>query len=420
MGTTGQLLSVSGLILKANIPGSTLGEIVCIDDRIRAEVVAFEEDHVLLLPYTCTTGLKQKAKITRTHAPLTLNVGHHLLGRVLNGLGEPIDGKPDMNATEIQTQMTPWSVMRPAPKVLSRKTIDKAFHTGVRAIDGLLTLGQGQRVGLFAGSGVGKSTLLSQIAKGSDADVVVFALVGERGRDAQTFIQHALKDQMDRSVVVCATSDDPALVRIKSAWVATAIAEYFRAQGLNVLLLMDSITRFARAQREVGLALGEPPTRRGYPPSVFARLPELIERAGPDDVGNITAIYTVLVEGSDLEEPIADEVRSLMDGHIVLSRELFLRGRMPPIDPLQSVSRVYESVSSKEQRQSTIQIKQWLHAYETKRDLIQLGAYHMGADPMLDEALKHLPSIEQFLAQASNTNTPATETLHMLFEISKC
>jgi len=287
--------------------------------------------------------------------------------------------------------------------------------TGVRAIDGLMTFGEGQRIGLFAGSGVGKSSLLGRIAQRADADVVVVALVGERGREVREFLEDSLGEEgLARSVVVCATSDAPALVRMRSAWVATALAEHFRESGRRVLLLMDSVTRFARAAREVGLAAGEPPARRGYPPSALATLPRLLERGGMGERGSITAIYTVLVEGSDLEEPIADEVRGILDGHVVLDRELAARGRWPAIDPLRSLSRVMDRVVGADHREAARALREHLAVYEAKRDLVLLGAYEAGRDRRLDEALARIDEIEAFLRQEPGETSSLAEAARRL------
>jgi type III secretion protein N (ATPase) len=294
---------------------------------------------------------------------------------------------------------------------MERPRIVEPLVTGVRAVDGLMTIGRGQRVGLFAGSGVGKSTLLGQIARQADADVFVVALVGERGREVREFLEDSLGDDgMKRGVVVCATSDAPALVRLKSAYVATAIAEWFRDRGKSVLLLMDSVTRFARAGREVGLAAGEPPARRGYPPSVFAALPLLLERSGTSALGSITALYTVLVEGGDMEEPIADEVRGILDGHVILDRELGARGRWPAIDVLRSLSRVMDAITDESQRESARMLREHLAIYEEKRDLVSLGAYQRGSDARLDAALSRVDGIETFLRQRRDEREPLDET----------
>jgi type III secretion protein N (ATPase) len=305
--------------------------------------------------------------------------------------------------------------MRPPPDPLSRARITQPLALGVRALDGLLTVGEGQRIGLFAGSGVGKSTLLGQIARQAEADVVVVCLIGERGREVVEFLEDSLGEEgRRRSVVVCATSDAPALVRLESAYVATAIAEWFRDRGQRVLLLMDSVTRFARAGREVGLAAGEPPARRGYPPSVFAALPGLLERSGTAARGSITAFYTVLVEGGDMEEPIADEVRGILDGHVVLDRRLGARGRWPAIDVLASLSRVMDAVTSEPHQRSARALRETLALYEEKRDLVSLGAYKKGSDARLDRALTKIDAIEAFLRQGRLERTPFAETVAQL------
>jgi type III secretion protein N (ATPase) len=312
----------------------------------------------------------------------------------------------------------PWAVDRPAPDPLARARVTRPLPLGIRALDALLTAGEGQRLGLFAGSGVGKSTLLGQIARQTEADVNVIALVGERGREVGEFLDASLGPAgRGRSVVVCATSDAPSLVRLRSAFVATAIAEWFRAQGRRVLFMLDSLTRVARAQREVGLAAGEPPARQGYPPSVFAMLPRLLERTGTDARGSITALYTVLVAGGDMDEPIADEVRGILDGHVVLSRELASRGHWPAIDVLPSLSRLMSAVAAGPERAAAQRVRAWLAAYERHRDLIVLGAYQRGTDPMTDQALARLPAIEAFLRQATQEATPYDETRHRLLKL---
>jgi type III secretion protein N (ATPase) len=318
-----------------------------------------------------------------------------LLGRVLNGLGEPMDG-----AGPVAGETASWPVDRPAPDPLLRQRIRRPLALGVRAIDAFLTVGEGQRVGVFAGSGVGKSMLLGQIARNTDAEVNVICLVGERGREVGEFLEDALgKEGRARSVVVCATSDAPSMVRLKSAFVATAIAEWFRDRGKRVLLMMDSLTRFARAQREVGLAAGEPPARHGFPPSVFALLPRLLERTGNAQSGSITALYTVLVAGGDMDEPIADEARGILDGHIVLSRTLGERNQWPAIDVLASLSRVMEFVVDAEHRQAAARVRELLATYEQNRDLIALGAYKAGSDPRIDKAVAKNDAITAFLRQ---------------------
>ncbi len=328
-----------------------------------------------------------------------------LLGRVVDGLGRPLDGGPAIDGRLVVVDRDP-------PGALERRAVTTPLATGVRVLDGLLTLGEGQRVGLFAGSGVGKSTLLGAIARGAEADVVVVALVGERGREVGEFLERSLgADARKKSVVVAATSDVAALERLRAAQVATAYAEYFRDQGARVLLLVDSITRFARAQREVGLAAGEPPVRRGYPPSVFAALPRLLERSGQSALGSITAIYTVLVEGGDMDEPIADEVRGILDGHVVLDRLVAARGRFPAIDVALSLSRVMDSIVSPAHRDAARRLRALVASYEAKRDLVILGAYAKGSDKDLDEAIARMPRIEAYLGQDARERSPFDATV---------
>ncbi|MEC7520225.1 MAG: FliI/YscN family ATPase [Myxococcota bacterium] len=412
VSVTGRVRALVGLTLRAAIPGVRVGEVVEILRRDRepllAEVVGFELDDATLLPLGDARGVGPDLPVRPTGRPFAVQASGALKGRVIDGLGQPIDGSPLPPGVA-------WPVTRPAPDPLSRARITERFVTGVRAIDGLMTFGEGQRVGLFAGSGVGKSTLLGRIAREADADVVVIGLVGERGREVRELIEESLgPDGLARSVVVAATSDAPALVRMRSAWVATALAEYFRDQGQRVLLLMDSVTRFARAAREVGLAAGEPPTRRGYPPSVFAALPELLERTGQGERGSITAVYTVLVEGGDMDEPIADEVRGILDGHVVLDRELAARGRWPAIDPLRSLSRVMDAVTDASHRAYARQARAHLAVYEAKRDLVLLGAHEKGRDPQLDAALAQIDALEAFLRQPPGETCSFDETLEAL------
>jgi type III secretion protein N (ATPase) len=338
-----------------------------------------------------------------------------VLGRVLDGLGRPADGRgPIAGVTEA------WAVDRAPPPALARGRVARPLALGLRVLDGLLAAGEGQRLGLFAGSGVGKSTLMGQIARQCSADVVVIALVGERGREVREFLEDALGEAgRRRACLVVATSDAPALVRLRSAFVATAVAEYFRDQGARVLLMMDSVTRVARAQREVGLAAGEPPARRGYPPSVFAMLPQLLERGGPGVRGSITAVYTVLVEGGDMEEPVADEVRGILDGHVVLDRAIGARGRWPAVDVSHSLSRVMDLVVSAEHRDAAARVRAWLAAYEARRDLIAVGAYQKGSDRLADEAIARMDRIEAFLRQQRDEAAPADQTQRALLELAR-
>ncbi len=415
----GRVTEVTGLVIRALVPGIRLGEVVEIDRApmppLGAEVVGFRGEEAVLMPLGEPRGVGPACAVRPTGRPFTIRCGAALLGRVLDGLGLPCDGRPPPEPRELET----WEVDRPAPDPLTRARILRPLVTGVRAIDALLTLGEGQRVGLFAGSGVGKSTLLGQLARSSAADVNVICLVGERGREVRDFIEEALGPAgLARSVVICATSDAPSLVRLKSTYVATAVAEWFRdRQGARVLLLMDSVTRFARAQREVGLAAGEPPTRQGYPPSVFAALPRLLERTGCAARGSITALYTVLVAGGDMEEPIADEVRGILDGHIVLDRAIAERNRWPAIDLLASLSRVMPQITEASQRDAAGRLRELLAAYERQRDLILLGAYKAGSDRRVDEAIARLPGIEAFLRQGTHETTPLAETLARLAQL---
>jgi FliI/YscN family ATPase len=350
------------------------------------------------VPLGDTAGIRPGDRIVATGGVLAVPVGPELLGRVIDGLGRPMDGRGPLGARK-QARLRPEAL-----NPLARDPIVKPIGTGVRCIDALLTCGRGQRIGLFGGSGVGKSTLLGMMARGTEADIVVLALVGERGREVRSFLEHDLGPQgLERSVVVVSTSDNPPLLRMRAAYAATAIAEHFRAQGKNVLLMMDSITRFAMAQREVGLAAGEPPTAKGYPPSVFALLPGLLERAGNlTGQGSITAIYSVLVEGDDTNEPIADAVRGILDGHVVLSRDLAARNHYPAIDVLQSISRTMPDVTDVPHRRAAGQVREWLAALRDSEDLVSVGAYVPGSNPRIDGALQRRETIDAFLRQPSD------------------
>jgi type III secretion protein N (ATPase) len=412
----GRVTEVTGLVMRATIPGVRVGELVHVDlaggQRLRAEVVGFRGEEVVLLPLGDTAGIGPDAVVSPTGRPLSIVAGEGLLGRVLGGLGEPIDGGGPLTGEE-------WAVDRAAPDPLTRQRVERPLALGVRAIDALLTVGQGQRVGLFAGAGAGKSLLLGQIARNTDADVNVICLVGERGREVREFLEDALGPKgRARSVVVCATSDAPPLVRLKSTFVATAIAEWFRERGQRVLFMMDSLTRLARAQREVGLAAGEPPARQGYPPSVFALLPRLLERTGNSAKGSITALYAVLVAGGDMDEPIADEARGILDGHVVLSRALGDRNHWPAIDVLPSLSRVMTHVTDREHQQAAARVRQVLAAYERNRDLIALGAYRPGSDLRTDEAIYKIEDIEGFLRQTPQESAPFAETRQRLLSLA--
>ena len=412
----GRVHSVVGLVIHATVPGVALGEVVQIDRRARpplaAEVVGFRSEEVILLPLGELAGVAPAAAVWRTGAPLALRCGDDLLGRVLDGTGAPMDGGPALTGE-------PWPIDRAAPDPLTRPAIAEPLATGVRAVDAMLALGRGQRVGLFAAAGVGKSTLLGQIARGATADVIVLCLVGERGRELAELLGDELAPARARTVVVCATSDAPPLVRVRAAHVATAIAEYFRdRRSQQVLLLVDSLTRVARAQREVGLSAGEPVARHGYPPSVFALLPRLIERTGATARAAITGIYTVLVAGNDMDEPIADEVRGLVDGHVVLDRRLAQRGHFPPIDVVSSVSRLMTRVVDARHADAAARVRARLAVYEEHRDLITLGAYQAGRDRALDDAVVAYPAIERLLRQRRDEQIDRAATIQQLLALA--
>jgi type III secretion protein N (ATPase) len=409
---TGRVVAVTGLSLRFSMPGVRVGDVVTVKRRgepLACEVVGFDRGEAIGMPLGALSGVGPDDEVESTGGGFAVRAGEGLLGRVVDGLGRPIDGRGAIEGGEIVP------VDRAPEAALDRRPVSRPIATGVRVLDGLLTLGEGQRVGLFAGSGVGKSTLLGAIARGTAADVVVVALVGERGREVGEFLEHALGEEgRRRSVVVVATSDVAALERLRAAQVATAYAEHFRDQGKSVMLLVDSVTRFARAQREVGLAAGEPPTRRGYPPSVFAMLPRLLERSGQGARGSITALYTVLVEGGDMDEPIADEVRGILDGHVVLDRAVAARGRYPAVDPTVSLSRVMDAVVEPAHRDAARRLRAHVAHYEAKRDLVVLGAYAKGSDKELDDAIARMPKIEQFLRQSPHDRVAFEDTVALL------
>lgn len=414
----GRVKEVIGLVVRASMPQAFVGELCLINNPrsrlpVKAEVVGFQGGDVLLMPIGDLTNIGSQSEVEGTGNCLTVKVGEELLGRVLNGVGEPIDGLGKIESSR------EYAIYAPPPDPLRRKRVTQPISTGVRSIDGVLTCGEGQRVGLFAAAGVGKSTLLGMIARNTEADINVITLVGERGREVRDFLEQDLGPEgLKRSVVVCATSNEPSLVRLKAAYVGTAIAEYFRDQGRRVMLMMDSVTRFARAQREVGLASGEPPARGGYTPSVFSELPKLLERAGNSERGSITAFYTVLVAGDDMNEPVADEVRSILDGHVVLSRELAGQGHYPAIQILESVSRVMTAVTDAEHRTLAAQLRDVLSTYEKNRDLILIGAYQKGSDPRVDRALRMIDRVNAYLKQNVEervTGAAALESLRLLF-----
>jgi flagellum-specific ATP synthase len=394
----GRVSELIGLIVEATGLEAEVGEVCHIStgrrrEPVPAEVVGFRGGRTLLMPLGDMHGIAPGRTVTASGDAMKVPVGDDLLGRVVDGLGRPIDGMPDASNAPLR------STVGAPPDPLSRPRIIDRVTLGVRAIDGLIPCGRGQRLGIFAGSGVGKSSLLGMIARSSSADVNVIALVGERGREVREFVERDLGPALERSVVIVATSDQPALVRIKAAFAATAVAEHFRDQGADVMFMMDSVTRVAMAQREVGLAVGEPPATRGYTPSVFALLPQLLERSGTSSNGAITALYTVLVDGDDMNEPIADAARSILDGHIVLSRHLAHAGHYPAIDVLQSVSRLTSEIAPREIQDAGTSLRRLMAAHKEKEDLIAIGAYQHGADPIVDEALAKDGAIKAYLRQ---------------------
>lgn len=399
----GRVRKVVGTIIHAAVPDVQIGEIcelVTRETNIRlfAEVVGFLDDEALLSPIGETFGVTPRTEVRPTGRVQEVPVGPMLLGRVMDGMGNFIDGKSEEFVPE-----TTYPVYQDPPNPMKRKVIEDVQPLGVRSLDGMLTCGEGQRMGIFAAAGGGKSTLLAMLVKGAAVDVTVMALIGERGREVREFIEHDLGPEgMKKAVLVVATSDKSSMERAKAAFVATSIAEYFRDQGKRVLFLMDSVTRFARAQREIGLAAGEPPTRRGFPPSVFANLPKLMERVGMNEYGSITALYTVLVEGDDMNEPVADETRSILDGHIILSRKLASSNHYPAIDILQSKSRVMDKVVSAEHKEMAGKVNSWMAAYADVELLLKIGEYKRGSDPRSDEAIDKIEAIRGFLQQRTD------------------
>ncbi|MBN1879819.1 FliI/YscN family ATPase [bacterium] len=395
----GYVDEISGVLITSGIRHVKIGEICRIETpgiSIDAEVIGFRNEKCLLMPYASVNGLKPEARVIPTGSFLRFRCGSHLLGSVLNGLGQLIVPGPRCKGLEPEGELI--DVHRPAPDPLKRRRIRTIMQTGIRSIDTFLTIGKGQRLGVFAGAGTGKSTLMGHIARSSVADVIVINLVGERGREVLEFIEDCLgTDGLTRSVVVVASSDQPAIVHLKSAYVATALAEYFRDQGLDVCLMMDSVTRFARALREIGLARGEPPARAGYPPSVYAELPQLMERTGSNERGTITAFYTVLVEGDDLSDPVADEVLSILDGHIILSRNLAYENRYPAIDLLKSKSRLMNHIVSQDHRETIARLLSALALYNANQDAIRFGFYESGKNQELDEAIRVKSCLDGFL-----------------------
>ncbi len=408
-GAHGRVSNLIGLVIEATGLRAEIGELCTIEagrarTLVPAEVVGFRDGRTLLMPLGEMEGIGPGNPVLATERPFRVTVGETLLGRIVDGLGVPIDGGPALEGG------TSRSTAGAPPDPLNRTRIVDRLSLGVRALDSLVPCGRGQRLGIFAGSGVGKSSLLGMIARSTLADVNVICLVGERGREVRDFIEGDLGDALARSVVVVATSDEPALVRIKAAFTATAIAEAFRDTGRQVLLMMDSVTRFCTAQREVGLAIGEPPTTRGYTPSVFAQLPRLLERAGTSERGSITGLYTVLVEGDDMNEPVADAARSILDGHCVLSRDLAHLGHYPAIDVLESVSRLSTEITTGDVRAAATALRETLAVYRAKEDLISIGAYATGSDPLVDYAIAKQPAIDAFLRQTVDEHGDAEDT----------
>jgi flagellum-specific ATP synthase len=414
----GRVVQVIGLVIESQGPAGSVGElcyIVCDGNGcpIPAEIVGFKEGRVLLMPLGEMHGIHPGSEVIATGSPPRVGVGDGLLGRVVDSFGRPIDGGPPLQMPDEKT------VFNAPPSVLGRRRIEEPLPTGIRSIDGMVTCGRGQRVGIFSGSGVGKSVLLGMIAQYTAADVNVIALIGERGREVREFIERDLGPEgLARSVVVVATSDKPALVRIQGAMVAITLAEYFRDQGKDVMFMMDSLTRFSMAQREVGLAIGEPPTTRGYTPSVFAMLPRFLERAGTTEHhGSITGLYTVLVEQDDMNDPVADSSRAVLDGHIVLSRTLAERGHYPSVDVLQSVSRLMMDIVSPEHLQASRKLQEILSVYQQAEDLINIGAYREGSNPRIDEAIRRIDGINRFLTQDRHDGAEFKDTVEALVRL---
>jgi flagellum-specific ATP synthase len=410
----GRIVSFNGLVIEAIGPDAALGELCMVEPMgggasIRAEVIGFRDERVLLMPYGHPAGISTDSALRATGQPLAVPVGEALLGRVVDAFSEPLDDGAPLRCHEA------WPLMRASINPMGRVPIDTVLETGVRAIDALLTLGVGQRMGIFAGSGVGKSSLLGMLARRVRADVNVVALIGERGREVGEFVRHALgAEGLARTVVIVAAADEPALVRAHAAHAAHAIAEYFRDSGRSVLLMLDSMTRFAMAQREIGLAAGEPPTFRGYTPSVFAQLPRLLERCGRVGGGAITGLYTVLVEGDDTNEPVTDHMRAILDGHLMLSRDLAARGHYPAIDVLHSTSRLMAHVASQADRALAARARRQLATYEASRDLVDLGAHQPGANPELDCAGAGKPALDAVLQQPVDDFTRRADALARL------
>ncbi|WPC82334.1 flagellar protein export ATPase FliI [Bacillus halotolerans] len=415
----GKVKRVIGLMIESKGPASSIGDLCLIYAKgqsgkvIKAEVVGFQEENILLMPYLEAASIAPGSIVEATGESLRVKVGAGLIGQVIDAFGEPLDGKL------LPKGLSPVSTEQSPPNPMKRPPIREKMGVGVRSIDSLLTVGKGQRIGIFAGSGVGKSTLMGMIAKQTEADLNVIALVGERGREVREFIEKDLgAEGLKRSIVVVATSDQPALTRLKAAYTATAIAEYFRDKGQNVMFMMDSVTRVAMAQREIGLAAGEPPTTKGYTPSVFAILPRLLERTGANEHGTITAFYTVLVDGDDMNEPIADTVRGILDGHIVLDRALANKGQFPAVNVLKSISRVMSNISTKQHLDAANKLRELLSTYQNSEDLINIGAYKRGSSREIDEAIQFYPQLIQFLKQGTEESASLEESIAALTSLT--
>ena len=415
----GKITEIIGLTIESDGPKASIGDLCYIyndygDEPTMAEVVGFKKDKLLLMPLASPDGIRPGANVVNSGEAMRIGVGNQLIGRVLDGLGKPIDTLGDIRFSEYR------STHADAINPLKRKRISEPLSLGIKSVDGFVTVGKGQRMGIFAGSGVGKSTTLGMMAKNTNADLNVIALIGERGREVKEFIEEILGTEgMSRSIVIAATSEQPSLVKIKAAFVATTIAEYFRDKGLDVLFMLDSVTRIAMAQREVGLAIGEPPATRGYTPSVFAIMPKLMERAGTNDKGTMTALYTVLVEGDDFNEPISDTARSILDGHIMLSRDLAHKNHYPAIDVLQSLSRVMGDVTTKEHRDAAGRLRNLLAIYKKNEDLINIGAYVKGSDVNCDKAILLMDEINTFLTQSTADKINYETTISELVKLSQ-
>lgn len=413
----GKVVNVVGLTIESAGPDAKMGDLCRIykegrgGEYILAEVVGFKNKHTLLMPYEATDRIGGGCVVENEGEALSVPVGEELLGKTLDGLGRPIEGE------EVHC-LKSYPIEAPAPDPLKREMIDTVLPLGVKAVDGLITVGKGQRIGIFAGSGVGKSTLMGMFARNTKADINVIALIGERGREVREFIERDLGPEgMARSVVVVATSDKPALERKKAAQTATAIAEYFRDKGRDVLLMMDSLTRFSMAQREIGLASGEPPVTRGYPPSVYSEMPKLLERAGKNEAGSITGLYTVLVDGDDFNEPITDTARSILDGHIMLNRKLAHKNHYPAIDVLQSISRCMSQIAKPEHKQAAGKLKNVLATYQDAEDLINIGAYKKGSNPEIDYAMEKIRAVNDFLMQTTEEKISFEEEVQGLIQL---